>query len=191
VPTRFKWLAACLLLSLAAFAQSQMAIVTSDSPFQLRGATVNPGQGVPSWPVMPGDTIQAGGTPLFLTFPDGSMIVLAAGASAKVYLTGQTAGQTPTFDLQHGSAHYTLKSQTSVKLLEGGKNVAATSLIGDLQIGNAKPTSGWWTTGHTTAVIAGAGGLTALGVGLKKPPPVSPTNCNNGGGNGNGLPPCK
>ena len=36
------------------FAQTQIASVTSDGPFQLRGVQVVPGQGVPSWPAMPG-----------------------------------------------------------------------------------------------------------------------------------------
>lgn len=183
---QIKWLTAALLLSLVAFAQTQIAVVTSDSPFRLRGAKVNPNQGVPSWPVMPGDGIQAGTNPLSVIFPDGSVIVLAPGATAKVYLTGQTA----TFELLGGTAHYTLKTKTSIKLVENGQDFPVDALVGDLQVGTSKPTSGWWTTGHTTAVLVGAGGVAALGVGLSKGPPVSPTKCNNGSGNGNGLPKC-
>src|SRR5258706_14466037 len=101
-----KLLATAMILGIIAFAQTQMATITSDSPFQLRGASVAPGQGVPSWPAMPGDVIQAGQTPLTLTFNDGSTIVLAPGSVAKIDLSGKT----PLFQLQSGSAHYELKT---------------------------------------------------------------------------------
>src|SRR5579862_8661728 len=107
-----KSLAVVMAVAVAVLAQTQVATITSDSPFQLRGASVTPGQGIPSWPVMPGDTIQAGQTPLTLTFSDGSTIVLSPGATAKVDL----AGKTPVFQLEKGTAHYSLKTLSSVKL---------------------------------------------------------------------------
>src|SRR6266481_3770744 len=147
-----------MILVLVAFAQTQVATITSDSPFQLRGANITPGQGVPSWPVMPGDAIQAGETPLTITFQDGSTIVLAPGSSAKVDLSGKT----PLFQLENGTAHYTLKSTHSVQLMELKTPVMPSYLAGDLQTGSGSGSSqlasGWWTTGHTIAVIGGSAG---------------------------------
>lgn len=178
---------AVVLAVVVALAQTQIATITSDSSFQLRGAGVTPGQGVPSWPVMPGDTIQAGQTPLTLTFSDGSTIILSPGAKAKVDLSGKT----PVFQLQSGEAHYSLKTLASVKLEELKAYVIPKDLVGNLSIGSNKLATGWWTTGHTLAVIGGAAGAAALGVGVAKGKPSSPGQCNNGSGNGgNGLPNC-
>jgi hypothetical protein len=192
VRTAAKSLIVLVIVALVAIAQAQIATVTSDGPFQLRGANVAPGQGVPSWPVLPGNTIKAGTMPATITFPDGSTIILAPGASATVNLEGQT----PVFQLENGAAHYNLKDLKSVKLLEAKKTVTPTGLVGDLALGGNTPPAGWWTAGHTTGVVIGAIGATALGVGLGKGighgngPPVSPTVCNNGNGNGNGQPAC-
>jgi len=176
-----------VFMAVAVLAQTQVATITSDSPFQLRGASVTPGQGVPSWPVMPGDAIRAGQTPLTLTFPDGSTIVLAPGATAEVDLSGAT----PVFRLESGSAHYTLKTHSSVILEERKTTISPKDLVGDLAIGSDKLPAGWWTTGHTLAVVGGAAGATALGIGLAKGRPSSPGQCNNGQGSvGNGLPKC-
>jgi len=145
-------------------AQTQVATITSESSFQLRGAGVNPGQGVPSWPAMPGDTIQAGQTPLTLTFADGSTIVLSPGGKAKVDLSGKA----PVFQLQSGEAHYSLKTLSSVKLEQLKASVNPKDLVGDLSIGSSKLAAGWWTTGHTLAVIGGSAGAAALAVGVAK-----------------------
>ena len=185
-----KFIAITVVFTLVVFAQTQIATITSDSPFQLRGANVTPGQGVPSWPLMPGDTILAGQTPLTVTFPDGSTIILSPGSSAKVDL----AGQTPVFQLENGSVHYSLKSVSAVKLMEMSRSVTPKGIVGDLQLGVSPAPAGWWTTGHTVAVVAAAGAAAGLGVGISKSrgngPPVSPSVCNNGNGNGNGQPPC-
>jgi len=149
-----------LLLASMAFAETQIATVTSDSPFQLRGVAITPGQGVPSWPVMPGDLIQAGQTPLTITFQDGSTGVLAPGVSAKVGL----AGKTPVFQLECGSAHYTLKTLSSVNLMQANSAVTPKDLVGDLTVDCKKP-AGFWTTGHIAAVAGGAAAA-GLAVGL-------------------------
>jgi hypothetical protein len=155
---------AVIMAIVVVFAQTQIATITSDSPFQLRGAGVTPGQGVPSWPVMPGDTIQAGSTPLTLTFQDGSTIIVSPGAKAKLDLSGKT----PVFQLQSGEAHYSLKTLASVKLEQLKTAVVPKDLVGDLSIGSSKLAAGWWTTGHTLAVIGGAAGAAALAVGVAK-----------------------
>jgi hypothetical protein len=119
-----------LLLVALAFAQVQVATVTSTSPFQLRGASVTPSQGVPSWPVMPGDKIKAGSAPVTVTFPDGSTITLAPGSEIKV----TQSGATPVVTLLSGSASYTLKTLASVGLVADGA-VTPTSLTGVLTLG--------------------------------------------------------
>ena len=113
---------------------------------------------------MPGDTIQAGQTPLTLTFSDGSTMVISPGATAKVDINGKT----PVFQLQSGSAHYMLKTLSSVKLEQLKATISPKDVIGDLVIGGDKLPAGWWTTGHTFAVIGGAAGAAALGVGVAK-----------------------
>ena len=173
----------CLVLVVGLAAQGQVAIVTSDSPFDLRGVRVDPGKGVPTWPILPGDVIKAGQTPLTVVYPDGSTVLLSPGSEAKIDISGQT----PVFDLEDGSAHYTLKTNGAVILKTGTNVVNPKDLIGDLQIGGKKPQAGWWTAGHTTAVVAGAAGAVALGVAVTqgKPGNPSPANCkDNGNGNG-------
>src|ERR1035438_9878724 len=95
----------CVLTALLAsvslmFAQGQLATVTSTAPFQLRGATVTTDQGVPSWPVMPGDAIKAGSAPVIVSFLDGSTVTLQPGSSARV----TASGETPSFLLECGAA---------------------------------------------------------------------------------------
>jgi len=150
-----------LLLVALAFAQVQVATVTSTSPFQLRGANVTPSQGVPSWPVMPGDKIKAGSAPVTVTFPDGSTITLAPGSEIKV----TQSGATPVVTLLSGSASYTLKTLASVGLVADGA-VTPTSLTGVLTLAGQKAAGGWWTTGHTILVVAGAGAIAGLGYGI-------------------------
>ena len=129
-----RFLAVFTALAVVVAAQTQIATITSESAFQLRGVGVTPGQGVPSWPVMPGDTILAGQSPLTLTFSDGSTIILSPGGTAKVDL----AGKTPVFKLESGSANYMLKTISSVKLEQLKATVNPKDVIGDLTIGSDK-----------------------------------------------------
>lgn len=145
-------------------AQDQIATVTSNAKFQLRGAAITPGQGVPTWPVLAGDNIKAGTAPTLVTFTDGSVLVLDAASVAAV----EVANDTPVFRLLKGSARYSLKSLTSVELLATDQRVNVSSLTGSYSIGSQKQTGGFWTPVHTAAVVGGAaavGTVTALGVG--------------------------
>ncbi len=58
------------LLAATAWAQTQVATVTSSATFTLRGAGITPGQGIPMWPVLAGDDVKAGSTLTIVTFPD-------------------------------------------------------------------------------------------------------------------------
>ena len=153
-----------LLASVLAVAQTQVATVNSDSRFRLRGAYINPGGGVPSWPVLAGDEIKAGPTPVTLTFPDGSTVILAPDSTAIVNVDAQM----PVFGLEDGAAHYSLKTLTSVRLKNRRTVVAATDLTGDLQTDKKKRSAGWWTPGHTGAVVGGSAAAAGLGVGIAK-----------------------
>ena len=134
-------------------AQDQVATVTSSSKFQLRDASVTPGQGVPSWPVLSGDTIKSGTAPTIVTFPDGSMVLLASSSAATVSMNGSV----PAFDLLSGSATYSLKSLTAIQLTAGNRAINPTSLTGSF----GAHAGGFWTPAHAALVVAGVGGATA------------------------------
>jgi hypothetical protein len=153
----------CVLAALLAAvtlmcAQGQMATVTSTAPFQLRGANITTDQGVPSWPVMPGDAIQAGSAPVVITFADGSSVILEPRSSAKTTISAQT----PTFLLECGTARYSLTALSAVKVNDP---VSPPKLTGAYGISCNKP-AGWWTTGHTALVLGGAAAAAGLGFGV-------------------------
>jgi hypothetical protein len=151
-----------LLLAITAWAdQRQMGTVSSTGPFQLRGANVTPGQGVPEWPLIAGDKINAGAAPVTVNFPDGSIITVNSGSEIIVTLSGTT----PVVKLICGSANYALKSLTAVKLV-AGEPVTPNNSTGLLSVSGCKVTAGWWTTGHTVLVVAGAGAIAGLGYGI-------------------------
>jgi hypothetical protein len=169
-----------ILIASVAFArpQDQIATVTSSAKFQLRGAVITPGTGVPNWPVLAGDTIKSGTELTVVTFTDGSVLALNPGSVATVDLMADT----PVFRLLSGSAAYSLKSATSVELLATDKKVNVVALTGSYSIGGAKQAGGFWTAGHTAAVVggvAGVGGATAAALGFGSSnsagPQVSPS----------------
>jgi hypothetical protein len=167
---------ACVLTAILAAvpmlcAQGQVATVTSTAPFQLRGANVTTDQGVPSWPIMPGDAIKAGSAPVIITYADGSSIILDPGSSAKITISGQT----PTFQLECGTARYSLSALSAVKL---NGPVSPPKLTGVYSINCNKP-AGWWTTGHTVLVLGGTAAAAGLGFGISSAinggDPISPS----------------
>jgi hypothetical protein len=160
-------IATCLVVSaVACLAQTpaQVATVTSSAPFTLRGAAVTPGQGVPMWPVLAGDTLKAGSALTIVTFPDGSVLTLDPGAQAKVDLVGGK----PQFQLLSGVARYSLKSTSSVDLLAANQTVTPKNTVGTMTVGGNQNAAagGFWTAGHTAAVIVGAGAAAGAGVGI-------------------------
>jgi hypothetical protein len=181
------------VVAAVAWGQSQVATVTSSSPFTLRGANVNPGQGVPDWPVLAGDTIKAGTSPVVVTFPDGSTITLNPCAEATVNLSYgvpeyiHLSGAAPAFRLLKGSAHYSLKTLTSVQVITGNQDGPVTSLTGNVGTGGGcSPAGGPLGSvghaigSHTVAAVAAAGAAAGLGVGVSQAtsggPSVSPSH---------------
>lgn len=175
MPKRSWFVALALSFSITTgtLAQTQVATVTSNSPFELRGATVKPSLAVPDWPVMPGDKIKAGNQPATLTFPDGSSIVLAPCAAATVGL----ADNTPVFQLDSESAKYTLARLDGVKLRSKDDAVAPSALVGNLSISSTCTPAGFWTPARTALIVAAAAGLAGVTVGLvtQNGAPVSPS----------------
>ncbi len=171
-----KLLTIALTGAVGTWAQSQVATVTCAAPFELRGGIVTPGQGVPSWPVMPGDTIKAESGPVTITFTDGSSVILDPKSTAKVDLSGQT----PQFQLESGSVHYALKSASAVKLIAMGKPLSVTNLSGIVKISNGRVSTAWWSPVHTGLVIAGTAAATGVVVGVAEAttggPAVSPSH---------------
>jgi hypothetical protein len=153
---------------LAAWAQTQVGTITSSAPFRLRGVAITPGEGVPSWPVLPGDTVRAGEAQTILTFTDGSVVSLEPGAEGNVDLSAGT----PMFQLANGTVTYSLKTRTSLKLLSGDKTINPPALTGSYSR-NASPigkgssggNGGFWTPTHTVLVV-GAGAAAATGIAL-------------------------
>ena len=148
-----------LVLTTTAWGQNQVATATSAAPFQLRGAAVSPGQGVPSWPVMAGDGLIAGDAPVTISFPDGSSVLLGVMSQARVSLSGQT----PVFELQSGTARYSLKSLSSVQIVSAGKPVDVKNRTGDVVTNDGDATTIKAVRSHS--LILGKTGLTLLGAG--------------------------
>ncbi len=150
-----------LAAGLSAWAQFEVGTVTSSAPFRLRGAAITPGEGVPSWPVMPGDTIKAGDAVTIVTFTDGSVLSLEPGAEGNF----DAAGATPSFQLASGTVVYSLKSKTSVRLFSGDKAVNPPNLTGSYSRNGQRPSGGFWTPAHT-AIVGGVAAGAATGVAL-------------------------
>ncbi len=160
--------------------QKPIGNVTSSAPFELRGAAVNPGQGVPSWPVLAGDDLKAGTALTIVTFTDGSVVTLEPGSTSHFSIVGSTS--TPVFRLVLGVANYSLRGLNSVRLMVGEKHITVTSLKGTLKAGSkiSSGGGGFWTPTHTVLVVAGVGGATAAGLGIgaatSNGSPVSPSH---------------
>ncbi len=77
---------ACLFattLCYSSFAAAPVGTVTSESPFQLGGAGVRT-DGVPSWPLVPGEAVTAGAKNVVIRLKDGTRVNLRAQSRAVV-----------------------------------------------------------------------------------------------------------
>ena len=174
---RFVAMALVVWIPVAALAQAQLGTVTSGSPFELRGANVNPAPGVPNWPVASGDTFQAGNAPLTLTLPNGSTVVFAPHSRATVSAAGG-----PTVRLESGSARYTLQGDpNAISFYCKNDKISVTSRTGDLDCGREATTA----MEAFGAFAAGMLAATAIVLSLENGTPVSPVRCG-----GVGLPSC-
>jgi|HubBroStandDraft_1064217.scaffolds.fasta_scaffold94505_2 hypothetical protein len=155
----------CVLAAVVGWGQNQVATVTSSTPFTLRGAAVTPGQGVPMWPILAGDTVKAGSALTITTFPDGSVLTLDPESEARI----EFANGKPVFQLLKGVARFSLKSISAVQLEAGNKIVTPKDLTGTLTLGGIRPAAvGFWTVGTTVAVLVGAGAAAGAGIGISE-----------------------
>lgn len=165
----FVALALALSIPVVVLAQTQtstvMGMVTSSSLFELRGTHVRPAPGVPNWPVMSGDTFQAGDGPLTLTLFDSSAVVFAP--RTRVTLGMMSNG--PVIRLESGSVRYTLRDPGAINFYCKDEKIAVTSQTGEPHCG--APVSGWWVAGGAAAAAGAWGGA----LGLQNGPPVSPS----------------
>jgi hypothetical protein len=167
---RVSAVALMLLAAAVASAQNQVATVTSSAPFTLRGATVMPGQGVPTWPILPGDELKAGNALTIVSFPDGSVLTLSPGSDAKI----DFANGKPVFQLLCGKADHVLKSASAVELMAGNQVITPKAISGALTVthcsgvpgGAVAAGGGFWTAGHTAAVVLVVGAAIALPIGI-------------------------
>jgi len=161
---RVSAVALMVLTAAAASAQNQVATVTSSAPFTLRGAAVIPGQGVPTWPILPGDELKAGNALTIVSFPDGSVVTLSPGSDAKIdFVNGK-----PVFQLLCGKADHVLKSASAVELMAGNQVITPKAMSGALTVTHCSggPPGGFWTAGHTAAVVLLVGAAIALPIGI-------------------------
>src|SRR5580765_7623653 len=174
-PRRFVAVALALSIPVAALAQTQLGTVTSSSPFELRGANINPAPGVPNWPVVSGDTFQAGNTPLTLTLSDGSAVVFAPRTRVTLGVTSNG----PMVRLESGSVQSTLqRGPSEINFDCKDEKTSITSQTTEQDCRHRKREAWGW-------IAAGAAGATAIVLALHNGSPVSPTRCG-----GVGLPAC-
>lgn len=148
--------AALLALGAGTWATTEVATLSCPGPFELRGASVTPGQGVPAWPALAGDKIASQETPVTFTFGDGSLVTLGSSSQASIEMSGRT----PVFRLQSGTAHYSLKSLTAVKLMALNTIVSPAELSGRYGLDPAP--QGATTAGGTPAMSSGVKAAIAL-----------------------------
>lgn len=172
--TRARLFALVLILSIGVplDAQRQLATVMSGSAFKLRGANVTPSLAIPSWPVLPGDSVKAGVLPLTLRFTDGSVVVVSPGGRA----TLQLADGLPVFVLESESAHYTLTAPGAMRLFARSAPVEPEELSGEIDVGTRRLPPEWWTPRNAGLLLAGAAAISGVTVGLVRGngPSVSP-----------------
>jgi hypothetical protein len=145
-----------------AFAQ-QIATASSSATFTLRGASVDPTQGVPTFPLMPSDIVKAGKALTLVTFPDGATILLDPASEGRV----DVVEGRPVFRLLKGQAEFRLRSLTTVGLAQLDQSVVPTQLAGTLLVGGS-PTVGAGSSHAAVYVAVGGGAAAAAGLGLAK-----------------------
>ena len=126
-----------LVFAIAVFAASPVASVSSGSDFTLRGQKVTTA-GVPSWPVLAGDSILAGTTPTKIRFQDGSVVMLSPDSSAKVE---ETDGGL-VFRLISGSMALNVAPSSTLSVFSGQTAVSATPNVETSVSAGGAPSAG-------------------------------------------------
>lgn len=85
----------------SAWAAAPIGRVSSSQPFEMNGALV-PVDGVPSWPLFPGDVVLTHAAPATVTFRGGSRIILDPNSELKI----ESKDKKPALRLLSGSGKY-------------------------------------------------------------------------------------
>jgi ferric-dicitrate binding protein FerR (iron transport regulator) len=108
------------LVAGCAFAATPVASIKSSSDFQLSGVSVT-AAGVPSWPIMAGDTVVAGTTAATIRFTDGSMVTLSPNSQVSV----QEKKDDLSLRLVNGFMSFTLAPSSALSVYSGNTQVQA------------------------------------------------------------------
>jgi hypothetical protein len=108
------------LLAASVFAATPVASITSSSDFELSGVGVTVA-GVPSWPLMAGDTVVAGTSAARIRFVDGTLVTL--GPWSKV--TVQEKKDDLSLRLMNGFISFTLAPSSALSVYSGNTQVQA------------------------------------------------------------------
>ncbi|QOY85084.1 hypothetical protein [Paludibaculum fermentans] len=129
------WAVLVLLSAAAVIAQAAAPVATASSgeDFSLKGAAA-PVAGVPSYPVMAGDEIQAGSASTVLKFKDGSTVTLAPHARARV----EDGGSQVAVRLLSGGGTYSFSQAGFVQLYAGSKSVPTPGSTGQFALESAR-----------------------------------------------------
>lgn len=114
---------------LTAWAAGPVASVSSGKDFSLKGSMA-PVAGVPSYPVMSGDEIQAGNASTVLRFRDGSSVTLSPRSLARV----ENRGSSIAVRVLSGGGAYSFTPGSSVQLFEGSRGVPTASPTGQFAL---------------------------------------------------------
>jgi hypothetical protein len=112
-----------------AYASQPIAAVSGSSSFELDGSLINTA-GITAWPLMPGDRLMAGDSPLLIAMKDGSRITLAP--HSQLRFDSGAGGLTA--NLISGDMQFKLASGSALRILRSGAPGRVTP-----QSGGARP----------------------------------------------------
>ncbi len=126
-----------LVLAVVAFAAEPVATVSSGSDFTLRGAKIETA-GVPSWPLLAGDSIAAGTAPIRIRFQDGSVATLSPDSSAKV----EQSDSGLLLRLLDGAMQFTGASNSTLSVFSGQTAVTTAANVQTSVTAGSGPSAG-------------------------------------------------
>jgi hypothetical protein len=116
-------------LAAMAFALEPIGTASSSASFELNGI-VTRSDGVSSWPVMPGDEVRSGISPVVIRFQDGSRMSISEQSRVKLVRNGDALD----VNLTGGTAYFNLAPQSALRVYNSGRAVGTRS--GSIAAGN-------------------------------------------------------
>jgi len=109
-------------LSAMAFAAEPIGTASSSSAFELNGVATR-SDGISSWPVMPGDEVRSGISPVVIRFQDGSRMSISEQSRVKLVQNGDAID----VNLTGGEAYFNLAAQSPLRVYNSGRQVGTRS----------------------------------------------------------------